>query len=362
VDDTMREIRSAVGSYLDGKVRDIVAATEHAGGAPTRSIADLDAMGFLDLGLDHADGGTGLAGEVALVGDLARVWGSLAVAVAGELLVRRAQRATSANLAGAGLADANLAGAGLAGAAPIGGVVADWRPLPAEPGRPARYRLSGISGSVLDPGSTVPFLLLGDVLDPAANVGVAQLPIGGDGVNTCELTGLRGLVALQGEVAADAATIGDHRTLEHLVAGRLLLLSAAAGGLALGALEGAVRYAKDRHQFGHPIGYYGEIQALLARGFSWANAMTDTVVAAAARFDQGGGGGAGVADAARVFLFCSDSAAEVCDRAQHVYGGYGQMAEFGVGRFVRDARTVSSAAGHHADLVQVIARDLALPS
>jgi alkylation response protein AidB-like acyl-CoA dehydrogenase len=328
-------------------------ATEHAGSAPTRSIADLEAMGFLDLGLDHADGGTGLAGEVALVGDLARVWGSLAVAVVGELLVRRAQRATGPELAGPELA---------------GAVVADWRPIPAEPGRPARYRLSGISGSVLDPGSTVPFLLLGDVLDPAANVGVAQLPIGGDGVNTCELTGLRGLVALQGDVAANASTSGDHRTLEHLVAARLLLLSAAAGGLALGALEGAVQYAKDRRQFGHPIGYYGEIQALLARGFGWANAMTDTVAAAAARFDQRGGGGAGgggwagLADAARVFLFCSDSAAEVCDRAQHVYGGYGHMAEFGVGRFVRDARAVSSAAGHHADLVQVIARDLALPS
>ncbi len=95
--------------------------------------------------------------------------------------------------------------------------------------------------------------------------------------------------------------------------------------------------------------------------------MTDTVAAAAARFDQaqssggGRGSGAGVADAARVFLFCSDSAAEVCDRAQHVYGGYGQMAEFGVGRFVRDARAVSSAAGHHADLVRVIAQDLVLP-
>jgi alkylation response protein AidB-like acyl-CoA dehydrogenase len=355
VDDTMREIRNAVGSYLDGKVRDIVVATEHAGGAPTRSIADLEAMGFLDLGLDHADGGTGLAGEVALVGDLARVWGSLAVAVAGELLLRRAQRATSPELAGPELASPELTGA----------VVADWRPIPAEPGRPARYRLSGISGSVLDPGSTVRFLLLGDVLDPAANVGAAQLPIGGDGVNTCELTGLRGLVALQGDVAADASTSGDHRMLEHLVAARLLLFSAAAGGLALGALGGAVQYAKDRRQFGHPIGYYGEIQALLARGSGWANAMTDAVAAAAARFDQRGGGGggwAGLADAARVFLFCSDSAAEVCDRAQHVYGGYGQMAEFGVGRFVRDARAVSAAAGHHADLVQVIARDLALPS
>jgi alkylation response protein AidB-like acyl-CoA dehydrogenase len=338
VDDTMREIRNAVGSYLDGKVRDIVVATEHAGGAPTRSIADLEAMGFLDLGLDHADGGTGLAGEVALVGDLARVWGSLAVAVVGELLVRRAQRAPGPELAGPEL---------------TGAVVADWRPIPAEPGRPARYRLSGMSGSVLDPGSTVPFLLLGDVLDPAANVGVARLPIGDDG-----------LVALRGDVAAKASTSGDHRTLEHLVAARLLLLSAAAGGLALGALAGAVQYAKDRRQFGHPIGYYGEIQALLARGFGWANAMTDAVAAAAARFDQRGGGGggwAGLADAARVFLFCSDSAAEVCDRAQHVYGGYGQMAEFGVGRFVRDARAVSSAGGHHADLVQVIARDLALP-
>ena len=168
--------------------------------------------------------------------------------------------------------------------------------------------------------------------------------------------GLRGLTAFE-FVAAVGTTAADASGAELLTA-RLLLLDAALTGLTRGALDLAVRYAGERRQFGQLIGTYGEIQALLGRIAAQVSAMTDTVTAAADEWDAGR---RPLVRAAKATMTCTVASIESCDRAQHAFGGWGHMAEFPVGRFVRDARAVGAAAGEYTEFVDVVAADLDLP-
>jgi alkylation response protein AidB-like acyl-CoA dehydrogenase len=154
-------------------------------------------------------------------------------------------------------------------------------------------------------------------------------------------------------VTSDAQPIPARIEHAHTV-----LLGALSCGLARGALREAVSYSQQRSQFGHQIGFYGEIQTLLATASSQVHAIGSIVRVAADNWDRAT---LSEADAARLGLVASRLAVDVSDRAQHVFGGYGQMAEFPVGRFVRDARAAARAGGTRADHVAAVARELQLP-
>jgi hypothetical protein len=148
---------------------------------------------------------------------------------------------------------------------------------------------------------------------------------------------------------------GFRTAMEALDAGRLGI-AACAVGLAQGALDYAVRYAREREQFGQAIIDFqglGFMLADMATAVSAARALT----LAAARLKD-----AGLPyriEAAKAKLFATDAAMRVTTDAVQVLGGYGYVADHPVERYLREAKVLQIVEGTNQIQRLVIARDLA---
>jgi alkylation response protein AidB-like acyl-CoA dehydrogenase len=116
--------------------------------------------------------------------------------------------------------------------------------------------------------------------------------------------------------------------------GRISIASMALG-LGHGALAMAVRYAKDRKQFGKPIAEFQAIQWMLADSKTELDAATLLTQRAAWLADQGK---RHTVEASMAKLFASEAASRACNRALQVHGGYGYTRQFNVERHLRDAK------------------------
>jgi len=112
-------------------------------------------------------------------------------------------------------------------------------------------------------------------------------------------------------------------------------IAAQAVGIAQGAFEAALAYAKERRQFGRPIAEFQAIQFYLADMAMELDAARLLVYKAAwtkmtqKRYSL---------EAAQAKLFASEMAQRVTSKALQIHGGYGYTREYDVERFFRDAR------------------------
>ena len=106
-------------------------------------------------------------------------------------------------------------------------------------------------------------------------------------------------------------------------------------GLAEGAWSCAVKYAKERKQFGKPIAEFQSVQFLLAEMATQIEAARMLVYNAAR---MKGAGVPFVREAAMAKLFASRVAEEVASKAVEIYGGYGFVRDYPVEKFYRDAK------------------------
>ena len=113
-------------------------------------------------------------------------------------------------------------------------------------------------------------------------------------------------------------------------------VAAQALGIAQGALELAVKYAKDRQQFGKSISSFQGIQWMLADMATEVEAARGLVYSTARMVD------AGIKDVAKESamskLFASDVAMKVTIDALQIFGGYGYMRDYPIEKYVRDAK------------------------
>lgn len=125
-------------------------------------------------------------------------------------------------------------------------------------------------------------------------------------------------------------------------------------GIAEEALALSVEYAKQRKQFGQPIGSFQLIQAKLADMYTQVEAARALVYQTAAV--------AGQRDvhkeAAAAILFTAEMATRVALDAMQIHGGYGYMNELPLGRFVRDAKLLEVGAGTSEIRRLIIGREL----
>lgn len=112
-------------------------------------------------------------------------------------------------------------------------------------------------------------------------------------------------------------------------------VGAQALGIAEGALEHAVKYAKERVQFGKPIAKFQSIGFMLADMKSKVEAARWLVYKAAFDMSRGKNYSMSAAIAKKV---ASDAAMQVTTDAVQVFGGYGFTREYPVERFMRDAK------------------------
>ena len=130
-------------------------------------------------------------------------------------------------------------------------------------------------------------------------------------------------------------------------------IAAQAVGIAQAALDAATAYAKERVQFGKPIGALQAIQWMIADMATQLDAARLLTYRAAWCEDQGRPYGT---EGAMAKLFASEIATRVCDRAIQIHGGYGYTESYPVERNYRDAKITELYEGTSEVQRMVIAR------
>jgi short-chain 2-methylacyl-CoA dehydrogenase len=149
---------------------------------------------------------------------------------------------------------------------------------------------------------------------------------------------------------------GFHQFLEILDGGRISV-AAMGVGLAQGAYDLALAYAKERHQFGQPIARFQAVQFRLADMATEIEAGRGLLYRAAWLKDHGADFGLAAAQAK---LYTGEMSNRVVNSALQVHGGYGYMDEFAISRLYRDQKILEIGEGTNEVQRMVIARYLGL--
>jgi alkylation response protein AidB-like acyl-CoA dehydrogenase len=152
-----------------------------------------------------------------------------------------------------------------------------------------------------------------------------------------------------GEVGA-----GFRQSLKVLDGGRISI-AALALGIAHGAYDAALQYAKERHQFGQPIAQFQGISfklADMATGIEAAELLTHH--AAGLKM----AGQPMTREAAMAKYYASELAVRVSNDAVQVFGGYGYTKDFPVEKFYRDSKLCTIGEGTSEIQKIVIAREI----
>jgi alkylation response protein AidB-like acyl-CoA dehydrogenase len=233
---------------------------------------------------------------------------------------------------------------------------------------PGGWRLDGTKQWITT-GDHAGVMIVWAVTEPGAGhrgITAFIVPGGAKGLSTARLEdklGLRGSSTAQ--LVFDAVEVGDDAVLgapgrgfslamQALDGGRIGIASQAIG-IARGALEAAVRYAKERQTFGQPIIKHQAIALMLADCATWLDASTLMALRAAFLKETGKPFSR---EAAMAKLHASEHAWKICDAALQIHGGYGYVRDFPVERALRDVRVTRIYEGTSEIQRLVIARSL----
>jgi 3-sulfinopropanoyl-CoA desulfinase len=171
--------------------------------------------------------------------------------------------------------------------------------------------------------------------------------------------GLRGLP--EGELLFDRCRVprenrligaGGFKQLMSAYNGQRVGAATVALGLAQRAYEEAVRFAKERKQFGRPIATFQGLQWMLADMTIQLDAARLLIYRAAANAGQGF---PNRHEAATAKTFAAEMAIQVTNQALQIFGGRGCSREFPLERMVRDARMFAIGGGTAQVLRNIIA-------
>lgn len=154
------------------------------------------------------------------------------------------------------------------------------------------------------------------------------------------------LLGKQGEGFVDSLRILD---------GGRISIAALALGIAQGAFDAALRYSKQRKQFGRFISEFQAIQDKLSEMATSIEAARWLIYAAGARKDAGK---RVTKESAMAKLFASEIAVKVADQALQIHGGYGFIKDYPVEKFYRDVKLCTIGEGTSEIQRLVIVRQL----
>jgi alkylation response protein AidB-like acyl-CoA dehydrogenase len=365
--------RRTAREFAEGEVAPVIARYDEAEEFPAELIAKLGGLGFMGAVVPPEYGGAGLdhVAYALVVEELSRVDGSIGITMwahnslcANHIYTFGTQAQRERYLPP--LARGEALGAWALTEPGSGSDAAALRATAVEAG----------DAFVLD--GTKAFITNGSVADTAVVMAKTEPAAGGRGVSAFILErGMPGFRAGQryrklGLHASDTAELvlegvrvpkanllgernrGFSDTKKILEGGRIAM-AAMAVGLAQGALDLAVRYAKERQAFGQPIGRFQGIRAMLA------DLATEIEAARLLTLRAGYGKDRGrpvMREASMAKVFASEVAVRCATKAVQVHGGYGYTREFPVERFYRDAKLCEIGEGTSEVQRMVIARHL----
>ena len=349
------------------------AARDVSGEFPVAELAELGRLGLLGIAVPDALGGAG-AGAVAYslaMQELARADASVAVAVSvtnmvAELIAANGTPAQAAKWVTPLVAGDLCCGAFALSEPEAGSDPAAMRTTAVKRG--AGWVLSGTKQWITS-GDHAGVMVVWAITDPGAgHKGISAFLVPGKapGLSVSRLEEKMGLhgsstaqLVLDGVEVPDDAMLGTPGrgfalAMMALDGGRIGIASQAVG-IARGALEAAVRYAKERKTFGQAIIQHQAVGAMLADAATWLDGAALLTLRAAHAKEQGRSFGQ---QAAMAKLFASEHAWKICDIALQVHGGFGYVRDFPVERMLRDVRVTRIYEGTSEIQRIVIARNL----
>jgi len=186
-----------------------------------------------------------------------------------------------------------------------------------------------------------------------------------NGVRTTDLDKLGSRSSPTGEIYLDNTKVPKENILGNpgdgtkIVFGSLngTRLSAAAGGIgvAQACLDMAIKYAKEREQFGRPIAEFQMNQDMIAQLSAEIEAARLMVYKAAWQRDQGNLNN--TLEVAQAKYLAGEVAYKAANYAMRIMGAYGYSTEYSLARFYRDAPTYAMVEGSANICKWIIARD-----
>ncbi|WP_018000623.1 acyl-CoA dehydrogenase family protein [Paracoccus sp. N5] len=187
---------------------------------------------------------------------------------------------------------------------------------------------------------------------PGYQVVSVEHKLGQHSSDTCALAFSAMRVPAENRLGAEGE--GYRIALSNLEGGRIGI-AAQAVGMARGAYEAALAYARERVTFGRPIAEHQAVAFKLADMATQIDAARLMVLRAASLREAGK---PCLREASMAKLFASEMAETVCSAAIQIHGGYGYLADYPVERIYRDVRVCQIYEGTSEVQRMVIARGL----
>jgi len=187
---------------------------------------------------------------------------------------------------------------------------------------------------------------------PGLVVGKAEKKMGLHGLNSVELIFQDCFVPLEGRIGEEGQ--GLRIALDALDVSRVTV-GAEAVGISRAAYEAALKYARERQQFGQPIADFQAIQWMLADMATQIDAARLLTYRAAFLADRAR---PFVKEAAMAKVYAAEAAGFVTAKALQIHGGYGYTKDYPVERYFRDAKITQIYEGTSEIMRLTIARSL----
>lgn len=352
-------LRRTIRDFLQREVVDKIDEHEQNRRFPTDIVAELGSMGLLGIPFPEEEGGAGLdtLAYAIAVEEISRVWGSLGIIVAAHTSLG----CNPLHLAGTDeqkqkflvpMASGQVLGAyGLTepGAGSDSGGTRTTAKFEENGKRGGHWVINGGKRFITNAGQAGTYIVTartGSRDDGSAEISAFIVEQGTPGFSIGRLEEKMGLHAsATGELLFEdckvpaANMLGEKGEgwkifLKTLDGGRISI-GAMAVGLSQAALDASVSYARERKQFGRPIGSFQGVAFMIADMATEVEAARAMVWRAAWLKDRGEDYSTAAAQAK---LFASEVSQRVTNMGVQVHGGYGYVEEYKVERFLRDAK------------------------
>ena len=353
-------LRRTIRDFLAKEVESQVEEHEAERRFPTDIVAELGQMGLLGIPFPEEEGGAGLdtLAYAIAIEEIARVWGSLAIIVAAHTSLG----CNPLHLAGTEeqkqrflvpLAQGRVLGAyGLTepeAGSDSGGTRTTARLEPTKRGNGGSWVINGSKRFITNAGQAGTYIVTartGEREDGSVEISAFIVEQGTTGFTIGRVEEKLGLHAsATGELHFEDCRVpagqmlgaqgeGWKIFLKTLDGGRISI-GAMALGLSQAALDASVAYARERKQFGKPIGSFQGVAFMIADMATEIEAARAMVWRAAWLKDNDRDY---TTAAAQAKLFASEVSQRATNMGIQVHGGYGYVEEYKVERFMRDAK------------------------
>ena len=366
-------LRRVVRDFAQGRIAPGASQRDEAGRFPGELIADMAGLGLLGINVSPEYGGAGLdtVSAAIIIEEIARVDGATALIVAshnslcaGHILSFGDERQKQKYLPP--LASGERLGAW---ALTEPGSGSDAAALKTTSTLDSDHWILNGEKQFITQGSTAGIYVIMASTDPSRRQGGISAFIverGWPGLSVGKIENKLGVRAsdtaalhLDGLRVPKENVLGElnggYKDILQVLQGGRIGIGAMAVGLACGALEAALKYAKQRQQFGKPIAQFEAIQWMLADSATEVDAARLLVLRAARLKDTGQPFSRAASEAK---LYAAEAAMRATNKAIQIHGGYGYIKDLPVERYFRDAKLCEIGEGTSEVQRMAIAKEL----